>query len=259
MQKNIKKMIYIIIGIVILAFAGFLVKYYFFNSAKIFTKGSEIVETGTVTERIINIFRGKPPLTFIVKNANNVEFKVITDFTNESVNLIREGDNVEIYGKAVKTDTISLFDSKDFYIKKITLLNKEVNTITKNSITDIYLYEDENIKQTVQIFNKTESEINFSLTSENKIEKAISSIEGIARNENIAGDLEFDDDEEGEAYPVFEYFFHKKECSIGFRLGARIENDLIENDLLTIKESKECISLREKSAPFRSVGILKKI
>jgi hypothetical protein len=110
-----------------------------------------------------------------------------------------------------------------------------------------FIYENDTIKQTVKIQFMNDDEIKFQLNCENKMRNQNAFIEGIAKSKD--GDLEIDEDEEGNAYPVIE-FIYEKDCWLAFRI------DLDTRSILRIHMA-DCTP--NPYCPFSSVGILNKI
>jgi len=122
-------------------------------------------------------------------------------------------------------------------------INKE-----ENSINTVYVFENDTIKQTVELSLFNEKEIVFKLISQNKLRKQESKIEGIAKIKG--GDIELDVDAEGNAYPVNEYIYEKDCCWLAFR---------IDKDTKTKMRiiAADC-NFHNLCCPFASVGLLVK-
>lgn len=112
-----------------------------------------------------------------------------------------------------------------------------------------YLYENDTIRQVLRLNNLNENELDFDITSENKIEGIKSIIEGKAML--LGGDPEIDYDEEGTGYPSIQYIY-KEKCYISIRI------DILNRNRVNIIESS-CENLRNESTPFHSIGLMYKI
>jgi hypothetical protein len=112
---------------------------------------------------------------------------------------------------------------------------KDKISIEKSSITAVYVFENDTIKQTVELSFCNEKDIVFKLISQNKLRKQEAKIEGIAKIKG--GDIEIDEDVEGNAYPVNEYIY-EKDCWIAFRID---------------KDSKTKIRINEADCNFRNL------
>lgn len=123
---------------------------------------------------------------------------------------------------------------------------KEVKTnIAKNSVTTVYVYENDTIRQTVELSFCNDKEIAFKLISQNKQKKQDAKIEGIAKTKD--GDVEIDEDAEGNAYPVNEYIY-EKDCWLAFRMDKDTKTKMRINEA-------NC-KLHNKFCPFASVDLL---
>jgi hypothetical protein len=114
----------------------------------------------------------------------------------------------------------------------------------------IYSFENDTLKQTVELSRITKTEIRFKLISENKFRGQMNYTAGTAKNIYIDYDPEIDEDEEGMAYPVNEYI-HEGDC----RLSFRIEMDRQEK--MQVKVADNCLS-SNPYCPLASAGILRK-
>lgn len=93
--------------------------------------------------------------------------------------------------------------------------NKEIKSITiDNSI--LYYFEDNNISQQINIIFHKEK-LSFKLRSINKDNNLSDSLEGEAILNNLT-EMEFEEDNDGNAIPVNEYIYKFKECWISFRV-----------------------------------------
>jgi hypothetical protein len=109
-----------------------------------------------------------------------------------------------------------------------------------------YKFENDTLKQSVEIVKQKSNSIVFILLTENKRNHKQARIEGEALLKG--GDAEFDEDEDGNSYLVSEYIF-EKQCWISLRLDSetRSKMKIIEAD---------CIQKHDPSCPFSSVGFL---
>jgi|WetSurSiteA1Bulk_404760.scaffolds.fasta_scaffold21758_2 hypothetical protein len=126
-------------------------------------------------------------------------------------------------------------------------IKEEETNIEKNSINTVYIFENDTIRQTVELSLCNEKEIAFKLISQNKQRKQESKIEGIAKNKG--GDIELDEDAEGNAYPVNEYIY-EKECWLAFRIDRDTKTKMRINEA-------DC-DLHNLYCPFASVDFLVK-
>ncbi|KAF0128603.1 MAG: hypothetical protein FD155_3161 [Bacteroidetes bacterium] len=124
---------------------------------------------------------------------------------------------------------------------------EEETNIEKNSINTVYVFENDTIKQTVELSLCNEKEIAFKLISQNKQRKQESKIEGIAKIKG--GDIELDEDAEGNAYPVNEYIY-EKDCWLAFRIDKDTKTKIRINEA-------DC-NLHNLYCPFASVDLLVK-
>ncbi len=131
-------------------------------------------------------------------------------------------------------------------IEKDSVSRKEVKaSFEKDSATTVYIFENDTIKQTVELNKCNDKEIVFKLTTQNKHSKQDAKIEGIAKMKG--GDVEIDEDAEGNAYPVNEYIY-EKDCWLAFRI------DRDNKSKMRINEAN--CNLHKKNCPFASVDIL---
>lgn len=126
-------------------------------------------------------------------------------------------------------------------------IKEEKTNIEKDLISTLYVFENDTIKQTVELSLCNEKEIVFKLISQNKQRKQVSKIEGIAKNKG--GDIELDEDAEGNAYPVNEYIY-EKECWLAFRIDRDTKTKMRINEA-------DC-NLHNLYCPFASVDLLVK-
>lgn len=99
--------------------------------------------------------------------------------------------------------------------------NKEIS----NQSIQIYSFENDTILQRVKIIKITKKEISFVITSEDKREGNKKQIEGIALTSDNS-DIEFEEDEEGNALPIAEYLYKRGECWLSVRIGIENQNFL---------------------------------
>ncbi|MCT4602054.1 MAG: hypothetical protein N4A59_03985 [Marinifilum sp.] len=111
---------------------------------------------------------------------------------------------------------------------------------------EIFFCESNSLLQVLGVKFKTEDELEFTLIVFNKSKNKRSELSGVARMNE--GDMEFDEDENGESYPVNEYFY-KKDCWLSIRIDA--DN---QNKLRII--SADCEKYESKETPFTSDQIL---
>lgn len=137
--------------------------------------------------------------------------------------------------------------SKPSQVQKENIQN--INSVPKRQQNKpvIYIFENDTIKQKVELGLFNDKELNFTLTTENKAQKKKAILKGLAKIKN--GDVELDEDSEGNAYPVDEYIYDF-ECWIAFRIerGSHLR--------MIIKEA-DC-KQHDYSCPFASEGILVK-
>ena len=109
-----------------------------------------------------------------------------------------------------------------------------------------YKFENDTLKQSVEIVKQKSNSIVFILLSENKRNHKQARTEGEAFLKG--GDAELDEDDDGNSYLVSEYIFDRQ-CWISFRLDSetRSKMKIIEAD---------CKQKHDPSCPFASVGIL---
>lgn len=88
----------------------------------------------------------------------------------------------------------------------------------KSQSNSLYLYENDTLKQTVEISQLSDKEIHFKFISENKYRKQTFMIEGVALNKYDG--IEIDEDEEGNAYPMLEYIYNG-DCWLAFRIDLK--------------------------------------
>jgi len=110
---------------------------------------------------------------------------------------------------------------------------------------DVYIYENDTIKQTVKLSFVNENKITFQLISENILREQSATIEGVAISNDWG--METDDDDEGYAYAVTEYI-HEGDCWLSFRI------DMETQTTMRIIMA-DCVP--NPYCPFTSVGILK--
>ena len=133
--------------------------------------------------------------------------------------------------------------------------NKETVQDTPSSCF-VYVYENDTLKQTLKlVFLSEKKEIDFNLTSENKLKKQKESIQGVAKREN--GDLELDEDDEGNVYLVHEYIYDG-DCWIAFRVNLECKDINLEaKATVRIKGGSKC-NKQHPNCPFYSIGLLLK-
>ena len=130
--------------------------------------------------------------------------------------------------------------------KDNTSTNNDTESIKEsNSLNTAYVFENDTLKQTVEISLFNEEEIVFKLISENKYRKQKALIEGIAKIKE--GDIELDEDAEGNAYPVNEYIY-EKECWIAFRIDIKTKTKMRINEADCNQHNLYC--------PFASFDVL---
>ena len=123
--------------------------------------------------------------------------------------------------------------------------NDAKSDVDKKPMSTVYVFENETLKQTVELSFFNEKEIAFKLISQNKKEKQYAQIEGIAKMRG--GDVEIDEDAEGNAYPVDE-FIYEKNCWLAFRIDRNTKARMRVNETNCNLHSQYC--------PFASVGLL---
>lgn len=106
-----------------------------------------------------------------------------------------------------------------------------------------YLYENDTLKQMVEISRINEKELNFKLISENKYRNQTSMIEGVAKFKHI----EMDEDMEGNGCPILEYLYNE-DCWLAFRIDRNTGGWLIVNEADCKNSNPFC--------PLESVGYL---
>lgn len=124
------------------------------------------------------------------------------------------------------------------------------NKVTKSyferdSLKTVYIFENDTLKQTIVLSRFNENEIDFKLISENKSRKQKALLEGIAKIKD--GDVEIDEDSEGNAYPVNEYIY-EKDCWLAFRIDRSTHERMRINEADCNQHSQYC--------PFASVDLL---
>lgn len=123
--------------------------------------------------------------------------------------------------------------------------NKEIS----NQSIQIYSFENDTILQRVKIIKITKKEISFVITSEDKREGNKKQIEGIALTSDNS-DIEFEEDEEGNALPIAEYLYKRGECWLSVRIGIENQN------FLKLKEAR--CNIFNKSYSLNTGFFLKK-
>lgn len=135
--------------------------------------------------------------------------------------------------------------------KKVTILS---DVPKKNAISSpnfqIYLVENDSIMQSIEIKSITKKELSFVIVSKNKRDGYSKHLEGIASISN-SSDLEFEEDEEGNALPVTEYIYKNNSCWISIKI------DLEKEDFIKLKES-ECSDFTKKYSLNTGLFLLKK-
>ena len=103
---------------------------------------------------------------------------------------------------------------------------------TKTKVTEkIYVYEDKTELRSITVVQKSSKEITFELLIKNKTNGYEKKINGSAVMKG--GDLEIDEDEDGNAYPCYEYVFKSDDNYMGIRIDAET------GDRLTISSSNK--------------------
>ncbi|MFH2095958.1 MAG: hypothetical protein ABIJ16_09655 [Bacteroidota bacterium] len=136
------------------------------------------------------------------------------------------------------------------------LQNNDNNTeINDNDIpedfvpeTAAYVYENDTIKQSIDVKYVSPTEMQFTYVSLNKLSGRTSEMEGIATNVNPDGDPEIDEDEEGNTYPAVEYYY-EDECV----LALRIEKE--KKSRMQIS-SQDCEARESADSPYASAGVM---
>ena len=153
-------------------------------------------------------------------------------------NVINDSLNISIHN--------NIEDFRTAQDENAALLHIEsVSDTTKAASLHTYLYKNDTLRQIVELSAIDETKIHFKLISENILKNQKESIEGIAKINN--GDVEIDEDEEGNAYPVNEYIY-EGDCWLSFRID-------FSQTIMSIKMA-DCIP--NPYCPFSSVGFLKK-
>ena len=139
----------------------------------------------------------------------------------------------------------------DTTIKKDTVSKKVSQEEVKNEISSqIYLLENDTLLQEVELKNIIENKVSFVITSKNKILKNTDKIEGIALMSRNS-DVEFEEDEEGNAIPVTEYIYKKGNCWLALRI------DTESNKFLKLKEA-DCNIFNESNSLNTGAFLMKK-
>lgn len=109
--------------------------------------------------------------------------------------------------------------------------NKENIKIEDKLLNKHYVFENDTLQQYLELSWLNEKTISFKLVSKNMKRKQESKIEGVAKLKN--GDIEIDEDAEGNAFPVNEYIFEKN-CWLAFRLDKNTQTkvSILEADCM---------------------------
>ena len=117
--------------------------------------------------------------------------------------------------------------------------------------SSFFLYENDVLKQTVEIEKQTQDIITFKLVSENKLKKRNSTIEGIAKgNDEDLGSESDCCNEQGDSYFVREYIFSNNNCWLSFRIDKNTEK--------TVKITEADCKIDTSDTPFGSTSLLRK-
>ncbi|MFL5763989.1 MAG: hypothetical protein ACJ77K_08620 [Bacteroidia bacterium] len=93
-----------------------------------------------------------------------------------------------------------------------------------NKYQNLYVYENENIKEILGVNFIKDNEIEFMGRFKRKDRSCITDFNGKAKNSNANMDPEIDEDEDGNAYPSAEYLFEDGKRVISVRI-AKTEKD----------------------------------
>lgn len=96
-----------------------------------------------------------------------------------------------------------------------------------NKYDNIFVYEDNYIKQILKVKYINENEILFVIDFENKDNKHKCVLEGKAINKNRNLDPEIDENEEGNAYPSNEFEFKRGKCIVKIRIAMMEKNKAV--------------------------------
>jgi hypothetical protein len=145
---------------------------------------------------------------------------------------------------------IELLLSDDNGSYKIDDILSDVNIYgnTNAPVTErIYIFENDTIRQHVVISRLTDTEMDFSYTVENRLRQQSRVIRGTAVYDyGKIGDVEIDEDEEGNSVPFIEYVYDGE-----YRMALRM--DLDTNTIMRIMATDDNLI-----CPLESVGILLK-
>ncbi len=131
------------------------------------------------------------------------------------------------------------------------LLNAVTQDKKDTAKSIMYEYKNDTLLQTLRIKYNSTQEIQFELTSLNRIKNQTSTLTGTAKSK-LNQDPETDEDDEGNAYAAIEYHYTKDGCSLSVRI------DMDTKDKAKVFEYN-CDKLHKSNCPFASIGVLKKI
>lgn len=131
-------------------------------------------------------------------------------------------------------------------VQSHTSSKKDIKSNIKNTPTPkYYIFENDTLKQVLELKVYQEHEIAFKLISLNKKRKQQAKIEGIAKSKS--GDIEIEEDTEGNAYPVNEYIYEKN-CWLAIRIDRSTKTKIRINEA-------EC-NIHNLYCPFSSIDLL---
>lgn len=110
-----------------------------------------------------------------------------------------------------------------------------------------FVFENDTLRQLAELRFEGNNSLSFELTTINKLGGLENHFEGTAKIKD--GDIEIDEDAEGNAYPVLEYVF-EKDCWLSFRIDKDTQTRL------KVIESN-CI-LNDNRCPLGSLGLMYK-
>jgi len=111
-----------------------------------------------------------------------------------------------------------------------------------------YVYENDTIKQTLDIVFINKRKIEFKLVVDNKIINNTKQLKGAAIG-NVDADPETDEDAEGYAYPAIQYVYGGAKCELDIRVAMEKKDKVQINGAI-------CDSIGDIRHPFHSVGVM---
>ncbi len=116
---------------------------------------------------------------------------------------------------------------------------------------NLYVFKNDSLTQMLKVWYRSDQEISFELSSNNRVNGTTATISGTAKG-NTNQDPEMDEDDDGNSYASTDYYYKKDSCSISIRIALKTL------DKANVLEYN-CSKLHEPGCPLESVGVLRMV